>query len=121
MSRRDVAIGGCRVGGPVKCALLGPKPPPSDAILGRMSDSITVDVDGTEVKITHPDKVFFSARGETKLDLVRYYQAVAEPLLRTIGDRPVLLHRFPEWAGGSSVFPQRVRPEEGRVGKESVG
>src|SRR3546814_2902540 len=56
MSRRDGAIGGCRGGGPVKCAHLGPKPPPSDAILGRMSDSITVDVDGTEVKITHPDR-----------------------------------------------------------------
>src|SRR3546814_304117 len=73
-----------------------------------MGDSITGDVDGTEVKITHPDKVFFSARGETKLDLVRYYQAVAEPLMRTIGDRPVLLQRFPEGAGGSSFFQKRV-------------
>src|SRR3546814_1718426 len=73
-----------------------------------MSDSITVDVDGTEVKITHPDKVFFSARGETKLDLVRYYQAAAEPLMRTIGDRPVLLQRSPEGAGGSTFFQKRV-------------
>src|SRR3546814_4306802 len=57
MSRRDGAIGGCRGGGPVKCAHLGPKHPPSDAILGRMSDSITADVDGTEVKINHPAMV----------------------------------------------------------------
>src|SRR3546814_10022683 len=85
MPRWDGASGGCRGGGPVKCAHLGPKPPPSDAILVRMSDSITVDVDGTEVKITHTDKVFFSARGETKLDLVRYCQVVAGPLMRTIG------------------------------------
>src|SRR3546814_10232251 len=89
MSRRDGAIGGCRGGGPVKCAHLGPKPPPSDAIPGRMSDSITVDVDVTEVKITHPDTLFFSARGETKLDLVRYYQAVAAQIGRAHVRTPV--------------------------------
>ena len=73
-----------------------------------MSSSTTLDVDGTEVTISHPDKVFFSERGETKLDLVRYYQAVAEPLMRTIRDRPVLMERFPEGAGGSSFFQKRV-------------
>src|SRR3546814_18550716 len=89
MSRRDGAIGGCRGGGPVKCAHLGPKPPPSDAILGRMSASITVDVAGTEVKIPHPDKLFFSARGQTKLGLARHPQALAEPLLRPLRPHPV--------------------------------
>ena len=73
-----------------------------------MADSITIDVDGTEVAITHPDKVFFPTRGETKLDLVRYYQAVAEPLLATVRDRPVLLQRFPDGAGGKSFFQKRV-------------
>ncbi len=67
-----------------------------------------VDVDGTEVAITHPDKVFFTARGETKLDLVRYYQAVADPWLATIRDRPVLLQRFPDGASGKSFFQKRV-------------
>src|SRR3546814_2263022 len=99
MSRRDGAIGGCRGSGPVKCAHLGPKPPPSDAILGRMSDSITVDVDGTAVTITHPDKVFFSAPREKNHELVRYYQAVAAPLMRTLGDPPILPQGFPEGAG----------------------
>ncbi|MBV8693252.1 MAG: non-homologous end-joining DNA ligase [Actinobacteria bacterium] len=68
----------------------------------------TLEIDGREVTITHTDKVFFSERGETKLDLVHYYLAVAEPLMRTMGGRPVLLQRFPEGAGGPSFFQKRV-------------
>ncbi len=56
-----------------------------------MAASISVRVGDIEVAITHPDKVFFPTRGETKLDLVRYYEAVAEPLMATLGGRPVLL------------------------------
>ncbi len=69
---------------------------------------------GKELVVTHPDKVFFGERGETKLDLVRYYQAVEEPLIAAMGGRPVLLQRFPNGAGGSSFFQKRVpdtRPE----------
>jgi DNA primase len=40
-------------------------------------DDVVLEVDGHEVTITHPDKVFFEERGETKLDLVEYYRAVA--------------------------------------------
>jgi DNA ligase D len=69
---------------------------------------VTLDVDGTEVTITNPDKVFFTERGETKLDLVRYYQAVAEPFLRTVRGRPLLLERYPGGAGGKSWFQKRV-------------
>jgi len=60
------------------------------------------------VPITSPSKVFFAERGDTKLDLVRYYQAVEEPLLRAMGGRPVLLQRFPNGAGGPSFFQKRV-------------
>ena len=73
-----------------------------------MADSITIDVDGTAVTISHPEKVFFPARGETKLDLVHYYQSVAEPFLATVRGRPVLLQRFPDGAGGKSFFQKRV-------------
>ena len=69
---------------------------------------VTLDVNGTEVTISNPDKVFFPERGETKLDLVRYYQAVAEPFLRTVRDRPLLLERYPAGAGGKSWFQKRV-------------
>src|SRR5437879_2960006 len=71
-------------------------------------DAVLVESSGREVPITSPSKVFFSERGETKLDLVRYYQAVEEPLLRAMGGRPVLLQRFPNGAGGPSFFQKRV-------------
>ena len=59
-----------------------------------MSDEHVLDVAGRKLAVTSPDKVFFSERGETKLDLVRYYLAVAEPLLRSAGGRPTLMQRF---------------------------
>jgi DNA primase len=58
-------------------------------------DVEVITVDGRELEISHPGKVFFPERGETKLDLVRYYQAVREPLLAAMGGRPVLMQRFP--------------------------
>ena len=74
-----------------------------------------LDVAGREITITSPDKVFFSERGETKLDLVRYYLAVAEPLLRAAGGRPTLMQRFPHGAEGSSFFQKRVPETRARV------
>ncbi|AXB47610.1 non-homologous end-joining DNA ligase [Amycolatopsis albispora] len=73
-----------------------------------MSEAVVVETDGVEVPITSPDKVFFTERAETKLDLVRYYQAVAGPLLGTIQGRPLLLERYPSGAGGKSWFQKRV-------------
>ena len=76
--------------------------------------TVLVEAASHELPITSPDKVFFPERGETKLDLVRYYQSVEEPLLRAMGGRPVLLQRFPNGAGGPSFFQKRVpdsRPE----------
>ncbi len=70
--------------------------------------AVTLDLDGHEVTITNPDKVFFAERGETKLDLVEFYRAVRDPLLAAMGGRPVLLQRFPDGAGGSSFFQKRV-------------
>src|SRR6202051_4193915 len=58
--------------------------------------------------ITHPDKVLFPERGETKADLAEHYLRVAAPLMRTMGGRPVLLQRFPEGASGPSFFQKRV-------------
>ena len=65
---------------------------------------------GHEVRITNPGKVFFPERGDTKLDLARYYLAVAEPLMAAMGGRPVLLQRFPNGVGGSNFFQKRVAP-----------
>lgn len=72
------------------------------------ADAVVVEVGGREVRVTSPDKVFFPTRGETKLDLVRYYQAVEGPILATMGGRPSMMQRFPDGAGGKSFFQKRV-------------
>src|SRR3954451_20480755 len=71
-------------------------------------DGVVIEAGGREVTVSSPDKVFFPERGETKLDLVRFYQSIEDPLLRALGGRPVLLQRFPSGAGGSSFFQKRV-------------
>ena len=73
-----------------------------------MTDEHLIEVAGRDVQVTSPDKVFFQERGETKLDLVRFYLAVAEPFLRSAGGRPALMQRFPHGAEGSSFFQKRV-------------
>jgi DNA ligase D len=77
-------------------------------VRGVADEGVVVDAAGREMVVTHPDKVFFAERGETKLDLVRFYLAVEGPLLAAMGGRPVLLQRFPNGAGGSSFFQKRV-------------
>jgi DNA ligase D len=71
-------------------------------------DEVVLDLAGHEVAVSNPEKVFFNERGETKLDLVSYYLAVTEPLMRAMGGRPVLLQRFPSGASGKSFFQKRV-------------
>jgi DNA ligase D len=73
-----------------------------------VAEEHVLDVAGRQLTVTSPDKVFFAERRETKLDLVRYYLAVAEPLLRATGGRPTLMQRFPNGAEGSSFFQKRV-------------
>ncbi|HEX2848939.1 MAG TPA: non-homologous end-joining DNA ligase [Acidimicrobiales bacterium] len=77
--------------------------------MARRDEEVEVlELDGHEVRVTSPGKVFFAERGETKLDLVRYYLSVREPFLRAMLGRPTLLQRFPEGAGGPSFFQKRV-------------
>src|SRR5712691_10280766 len=78
--------------------------------------TLVVEAAGREVAVTSPGKVFFPERGETKLDLVRYYldKTVEEPLMRAMQGRPVLLQRYTNGAVGPSFFQKRVpelRPE----------
>jgi DNA ligase D len=73
-----------------------------------LTDSRVLEIGGREVTITSPGKVFFPESGETKLDLVEYYLRVGDPLMRTMGGRPVLMQRFPNGAGGTSFFQKRV-------------
>ncbi len=71
-------------------------------------------VDGREVPITNPNKVLFPEAGHTKLDLVRYYLAVAEGALRGAGGRPNVLVRHPNGVGEEFFYQKRApesRPE----------
>ncbi len=72
--------------------------------------AVAVEVDGRSVKISNPDKVFFSARGETKLDLVWYYFAVGPGALRGVFERPTVLKRYPDGAEGQFFYQKRVPP-----------
>jgi DNA ligase D len=76
-------------------------------VVGRPSIEV-LEIDSREVRISSPDKVFFAERGETKLDLVRHYLRFAEPLMRAMRGRPLLMQRFPAGAEGPSFFQKRV-------------
>jgi DNA ligase D len=70
--------------------------------------AIELDIGGYPVRISNPDRVYFAARGETKLDLARYYESVGEGIVRALRERPCMLHRFPEGTGGEKVHQKRV-------------
>src|ERR687888_29249 len=77
-----------------------------------------IDVGGREVTISNPDKVYFPEAGHTKLDLIRYYLAVADGALRGVKGRPMAMKRFVDGAAGDFFFQKRApdnRPEWLRV------
>ncbi|MCR2815313.1 non-homologous end-joining DNA ligase [Microbacterium jiangjiandongii] len=71
-------------------------------------DAVTLEIDGHEVRVSHPDKVVFPEAQLTKLDLVEYYLAVAEGALRGAGDRPMVLKRFAKGIDTEPFFQKRV-------------
>src|SRR2546428_9658422 len=78
--------------------------------MGAASGAIEIELDGRDVRVTNPSKVFFpdSPAGPlTKLDLVNYYLAVAPGALAGCRDRPNMLHRHPHGAGGGGDLPKR--------------
>src|SRR3954453_16531910 len=87
------------------------------------SDAVVVDAGGREVRVSSPDRVIFPATPRTaavtKLDVVNYYLAVGDGILRALWRRPTTLERWPkgvhpgmqistrEWSGGGGVFQKR--------------
>src|SRR3989475_597033 len=67
-----------------------------------------IEAAGRQITITNPDKVFFPRTGHTKLDLVRYYMAVAEGAIRGVAGRPMALKRFVNGAEGEAFFQKRA-------------
>src|SRR5579875_3241603 len=81
----------------------------------RMASSEAAElltVDGHQVRITHPDKLYFSREVKlTKLDLVRYYLSVAPGALAGIRDRPLVLKRFVNGAEQEAFYQKRAPTE----------
>jgi DNA ligase D-like protein (predicted polymerase) len=68
-----------------------------------------LSIDGREVRITHPDKPYFSLETKlSKLDLVRYYLSIAPGALAGIRDRPIVLKRFVDGAEGQAFYQKRA-------------
>jgi DNA ligase D len=70
--------------------------------------SAELKVGSRTVRITNPDRVYFSERGETKLDLANYYLSVGEGILRALRERPCMLHRFPGGTDAQKVHQKRL-------------
>src|SRR5262245_15669878 len=73
-----------------------------------MAKTRTLEIAGREVTITNPDKMLFPSGGHTKLDLVRYYLAVADGALRGVAGRPMILKRFVKGIDEEAFFQKRA-------------
>src|SRR5882762_3021905 len=67
-----------------------------------------LEVGDRTVRISNPDRVYFAARGETKLDLANYYLSVGEGIVRALRERPCMLHRYPEGVSGEKIYQKRL-------------
>jgi DNA ligase D-like protein (predicted polymerase) len=68
----------------------------------------SLEIDGRRLSVTNPEKVFFPRLGLTKMDLVRYFLAVAQGALTGCRDRPTLLKRHPNGVDGDFFYQKRV-------------
>jgi len=77
--------------------------------VGKEPASEVLSLDGREVRVTNPDKLYFSSQLRiSKLDVVRYYLSVAGGALAGIRDRPVVLKRFVDGAEGEAFYQKRA-------------
>jgi DNA ligase D len=70
--------------------------------------AVELEIGERKVRISNPDRVYFPARGVTKLDLVNYYLSVGDGIVRALRERPCMLHRFPEGVTGEKVHQKRL-------------
>lgn len=75
---------------------------------GQFGEPVILDVDGFDVRISNPERPYFSARGETKLDLAHYYLSVGPGIVNALRERPCMLHRFPDGVDGEKVHQKRL-------------
>ncbi|MCW4353550.1 non-homologous end-joining DNA ligase [Hoyosella sp. YIM 151337] len=69
---------------------------------------VELEIGDRVVTLSSPDRVYFSLRGETKLDLAKYYMSVGDGIVRALRERPCMLHRFPDGVDGQKVHQKRL-------------
>jgi bifunctional non-homologous end joining protein LigD len=69
---------------------------------------LVLELEGREVTISNPDKVYFPALGKTKLDIVNYYLSVADAAIRAVSDRPMNLKRYVNGADAEPFYQKRA-------------
>ncbi len=69
---------------------------------------IELEIGERVVRLSSPDRVYFSERGETKVDLANYYISVGDGIVRALRGRPCMLHRFPSGVDGEKVHQKRI-------------
>jgi DNA ligase D len=72
------------------------------------SPATEVEVGDYQVRVSNPARIYFPDLGLTKLDLVNYYLAVGDGIVRALRERPCMLHRFPDGLAGEKVHQKRV-------------
>jgi DNA ligase D len=72
------------------------------------SPAIEIPVGERIVRVSNPDRVYFPARGETKLDLVEYYLSIGAGIVNALRERPTMLHRYPTGVTGEKVHQKRI-------------
>ncbi|MGW7289829.1 non-homologous end-joining DNA ligase [Streptomyces sp. NPDC054847] len=73
-----------------------------------MGAAVELEAGGRSVRLSNPDKIYFPARGFTKLDVAQYYLSVGPGILRALRNRPTTLERYPEGVEGESFFQKRA-------------
>src|SRR5690606_36901292 len=91
----------------------GPGPPPTRpsyalGVTRKPSERVVLEVGGRSVAVSNPGKVWFPDAGITKLDVVRYYLAVADGALRGSGGRPNVLVRYADGIAGEFFYQKRA-------------
>ena len=83
--------------------------------MGKKEPAEALSIEGREVRITHPDKLYYSKQTQlSKLDIVRYYLSIAPAALAGIRDRPLVLKRFVNGAEQEAFYQKRAPAERPR-------
>ena len=77
-------------------------------VAAAKAPAIDIEVGERVVRVTNPQRVYFSQLGLTKLDLVNYYLSVGDGIVNALRERPCMLHRFPTGVAGDKVHQKRV-------------